>query len=370
MLMIAMQVNAQNHPGNLSTTDSSQYNAARYYKNIYKAAQSRYVFAGKTKADVEQWHNAFLPVLKRALGLDIMESQYRNYIPLAEKKQTEDHGYFILQKWIIRTQPDVPLHVIVLIPKNKIGKIPLVITTHGHGSDKDLYDSTYPKVLTNDSLGKESLSLAMQAINNGYIAIAPTMRAFGDTRTEPDKGKGISFSCHTQLMNDLLVGKTVIGDRVWDMSRILDWAILNLPVDTMKIAITGNSGGGTVALFTAACDQRITVAVPSSAFCTFQGSIGSIAHCDCNYIPGILNLGEMGDIAGLIVPRHLCVVNGITDPIFPIGETRKSFDHLKSIYAAANMSGEVMLYEGQGGHKYYPEGAWPFIKKYFDAPYK
>jgi cephalosporin-C deacetylase-like acetyl esterase len=62
-------------------------------------------------------------------------------------------------------------------------------------------------------------------------------------------------------MHDLLVERTPISDRVWDMSKILDWAFLHLPVDEKKIAITGNSGGGTITFFAVACDRRITVAV-------------------------------------------------------------------------------------------------------------
>ena len=89
-------------------------------------------------------------------------------------------------------------------------------------------------------------------------------------------------------------------------------------------------------------------------------------HCDCNYIPGILDLGEMGDVAGLVAPRPLCVVNGVKDNIFPIEETRKAFIHLKNIYSAAGVPGNCAFYEGAEGHRYYKEGAWPFIKKYFE----
>ena len=76
-------------------------------------------------------------------------------------------------------------------------------------------------------------------------------------------------------------------------------------------------------------------------------------------------MGEMSDIAGLIAPRPLCVINGKEDTIFPIEDTKKAFAHLKSIYVAAGMPDDVMLYEGNGGHKYYKEGAWPFINRYF-----
>ncbi len=90
--------------------------------------------------------------------------------------------------------------------------------------------------------------------------------------------------------------------------RNIDWATDNLPIDKERIAITGNSNVGTVSLFAAACDESISVAVPSCYFCTFEGSIGTIRHCDYNYVPGILRLAEMYEVAGLIAPRPLCVI--------------------------------------------------------------
>jgi dienelactone hydrolase len=304
--------------------------------------------------------------LKQLLGLTKLELQLANYTPHTEKKESEERDDFILERWIIWTEPDIPLPVVAVIPKNKTGKLPLVVATHGHGKNADLYEGIYPKITDGKTKEQTEISIAVQAVNEGYIAIAPTMRAFGSTRTDYDKINNNSFSCRTQLMHDVLVGRTPIGDRVWDMSKILDWALQHFPVDEKRIAITGNSGGGTVSLFTAACDTRIKVAAPSSYFCTFQGSIGKIAHCDCNYIPGIMEIGEMSDVAGLIAPRPLCVINGKEDTIFPIEETRKAFAHLQTIYEAAGVPGDVMLYVGNGGHKYYKEGAWPFIKKYFE----
>jgi dienelactone hydrolase len=367
---LSTHANAQNENNKAINKSPMQFEAQyipqQYAMNLYHSAKKEFDFKGVSKNDFNKWHKAFLPRLKQALGLDKIELQLPNYIPKTEKKATEEKENFTLERWIIWTEPGIPLPVVVLIPKDKTGKLPLIIATHGHGKNADLYEGIYPKVVEKETAEQTEISIAVQAVNQGYIAIAPTMRAFGDTRTEFDKNNNNSFSCHNQLMHDLLVGRTPIGDRVWDMSRVLDWALQQFPIDEKRIAITGNSGGGTVSLFTAACDPRINVAAPSSYFCTFEGSIGSIPHCDCNYIPGILNLGEMSNIAGLIAPRPLCVINGKEDTIFPIEETRKAFAHLKTIYTAAGVSNEVMLYEGNGGHKYYKEGSWPFINKYFD----
>jgi dienelactone hydrolase len=352
-----------------STHSNIQYEFREHFVKQYKAAAAEFKFSGKTAADVASWRKSFLSELESKLGLDIIASQLEGYIPRVEKVDTEDAGSFVREHWIIWTEPTVPLPITVLLPKATGNKLPLVITPHGHGRNSLLYNGIYPYTGEKEE-GKtleqiEGRSVAVQAVKEGYIAIAPTTRAFGITRTETDKRDSNSFSCHTQLMQDLLVGRTPIGDRVWDMMRVIDWAIQNLPIDKTKIAITGNSGGGTVSLFAAACDERVTVAAPSSAFSSFEASIGSVPHCACNYIPGLLEMGETGDVAGLIAPRPLCLITGVQDEIFPITGARVSFAHVQTIYRAAESPGNVMLYEGDGGHKYYPEGSWPFIRKYF-----
>jgi hypothetical protein len=205
--------------------------------------------------------------------------------------------------------------------------------------------------------------VAVQAAREGYLAIAPTTRAFGETRTEADREADALSSCTIALRHALLVGRTPIGERVWDMSRIIDWALERDDVDGTQIAITGNSGGGTVSLWAAAVDERISVAVPSCYFCTFVGSIGTIHHCDCNYVPGILQLGEMYDVAGLIAPRPFCAVAGKDDPIFPLEYVQIAFEKLRAVYEAAGAADRCELYVGDGGHRFYPAGAWPFLRR-------
>ncbi len=344
-------------------TAATGFNFSSYFHSLYRSASDSFDFNKKSAAGVSAWHNAFLPLLQKTLGLDKIKKRLPGYVPKAELKQTITRDDIVIQKWFLWVEPEIPLPLVVLRPKKIKAKIPLVIVTHGHAKDSILYEGIYPRIIKNVSDSLETIP--MQAVKQGYLVVAPTMRAFGSTRTDDDKRQGNAYSCHTQLMRDLLVGRTVIGDRVWDMTKVLDWMLINFPVDPDRIAITGQSGGGTVSLFTAACDDRIKVAVPSSSFCTVTGSIGSISHCDCNYIPGLLDLGEMSDIAGLVAPRYLRFLHGVKDRIFPIEETRKAFSQLQKIYAASGHSERAELYEGPAGHQYYSEGAWPFIKKAF-----
>ncbi|MDD4108947.1 MAG: acetylxylan esterase, partial [Prolixibacteraceae bacterium] len=49
------------------------------------------------------------------------------------------------------------------------------------------------------------------------------------------------------------------GIRTWDCIRAVDYLVSRPEVDTTKLAVTGNSGGGQMALLTAAVDTRIKV---------------------------------------------------------------------------------------------------------------
>ena len=139
-------------------------------------------------------------------------------------------------------------------------------------------------------------------------------------------------------------------------------------IDKARIIATGNSGGGTATLFLAAMDERVAAAVPSSYFCTFADSTLAIHHCPCNYVPDLNLYGEMDDVAGLIAPRPLLIVNGKDDPIFPIEPTRRAFARLARIYEAAGATDRLEMYEGDGGHRYYSARVWPFLAEKLDCP--
>ncbi len=340
------------------------YDAAAHFESLYHATHPEFGFHAETHADWLAWREAFRPRLRIALGLENIDASLAGYRPRAERSEVEDKGDYLQESWHLWVEPTVPLPFYLLRPKAVTEPSPLLLTPHGH-NHPHIYVGIAETEREAESMQEGERDIAVQAVSQGYLTIAPTTRAFGATRTEQDKVEQKLHSCRTQLMHDLLVGRTPIGDRVWDISRLIDWALETQDVDPERIAITGNSGGGTVSLFAAACETRISVAVPSSYFCTFVGSIGSIHHCDCNYVPGMLQLGEMYDVAGLIAPRPFCAIAGQDDSIFPIAHVRAAYARLKRIYEVAGVPEHCKLYVGHAGHRYYKAGAWGFIRKHF-----
>jgi len=207
----------------------------------------------------------------------------------------------------------------------------------------------------------EDRDVAVQAVERGYVTIAPATRGLSPASIDDVSGRHGNRDCRSHLIHSLLGGRTPIGERVWDMERLIDWALLRDDVTPDHVLMTGNSGGGVVTLYAAACDTRITVAVPSCSFCTYVGATGLVHHCDCNAVPGILELGEMHDVAGLTAPRHLLAVNGRQDPLFPLEEVDRAVQGLQRIYRAAGAPDRFQHRYGPEGHRFYKDLMWPFI---------
>jgi dienelactone hydrolase len=212
-------------------------------------------------------------------------------------------------------------------------------------------------------LNETSENVAVQGVREGYAVIAPDVRGFGEMANIA-AGSSKQNSCHEFQRIAMMFGRTLVGERVHDMGRLIDFAGTVDRIDTSRIAVTGHSGGGTVTLFTAALDDRITVAAPSCYFNMFETSIIPISHCPCNLVPGMMHAGEMYDVAGLFAPRPVLFINGEKDTIYPIEGARQAFEHVKRIYQGMEVPDRCELYVGNEGHRYYNERTWSFMKEW------
>jgi hypothetical protein len=162
-------------------------------------------------------------------------------------------------------------------------------------------------------------------------------------------------------MHCLVAGRTATGERVWDMQRLTGWATTLPEVDSQHILMMGNSGGGMVTLFAAACDQRIGIAVPSCSFAPTIRDDGYLFHCDCNMVPGILDIGGLPGVAGLIAPRHLLAVSGRHDKLFTEKAVEDGAATVQTVYNAAGCPDRFEHRWGEAGHRFYADLMWPFV---------
>ena len=238
----------------------------------------------------------------------------------------------------------------------------LCLAGHGRGVD-DIVGIEEDGTLRSEYGGYQN-DFALQCVANGYTVLAIEQFGFGHRR-DPiahEKGGG-SSSCQPSAGAALLLGHTMVGWRVYDAMRALDYLATRPEVDMNRIGVMGISGGGTTTFFTAAIDERVKAAIVSGYFNTFRDSILSLSHCIDNYIPNVLQYAEMYDIAGLIAPRALFVESGTEDTIFPIEATRFAVNAANAIYKCFDAEDKLGLEVFEAGHSFHGVGAFEFLKQ-------
>jgi dienelactone hydrolase len=203
---------------------------------------------------------------------------------------------------------------------------------------------------------------AVQAVQNGYIALAIEQRGMGERRPR-ERHQNLANMCEYEAHIALLLGRTILGERVWDVSKAID-TLSNFPeCDLDKVFITGASGGGTATYYASCFDERIKFSAPSCAFCTYEHSILNWYHCSCNFVPHAYEWFEMQDLACLIAPRNILVIAGKEDEIFPIEGVRKGFETVKKIYEKENAEDNCRLVETPKGHWWCEDIVWNAINE-------
>ena len=343
-----------------------KFSAQKQFDTQYSHVEAKYAYENY-KGNHKKWQKNFHKELSDLLGITDLQERYKDFVPKAEQIDSEDLGFATRERWQIWTEPTMIIPMVIIRPKGDVKNLTLCITPQGHNRNPEVYSG----IAANEKEAKEfqtrDTDVAYRAGKMGFITINPTTRGFGKTMHPDDvnRPKPRRSSCEYYSMRDVLSGRVLIGDRVWDVMKIIDWALANLPIDPNKVVVTGNSGGGTVSIYAGAIDKRISLCAPSSAFCSYYGSIGSIHHCTCNYVPGILKLCDMGDLAGLVAPRKLLIINGVKDNIFPIGPAREEFKTAQAVYKAFGVEKNCELFVGHAGHRYYFAGFEDYYNRHF-----
>lgn len=304
--------------------------------------------------DVKAWQRKLRRKLRELVGT--MPSKH---VPLRVRSLWKrEHELGTIEKIVFASEPHADVPAYVCIPKNAEPPYAWFICLQGHSTG--MHNSIAVDLKTNrkriEVEGDRDFGLG--CMRRGVAALCIEQRAFGE-RAETAQRQRAAHPCQDATMHALELGRTLLGERVWDVDRGIDYLATRDDVDMKRLGVMGNSGGGTISVFAAALLPRLRIAMPSCYFCTFRGGIMSIYHCADNYVPGLLNWAECADVMGLFAPRPVVIVAGKGDDIFPIAEVRKAYRDLKRIYRAAGVADRCHLVVGPEGHRFYADLAWP-----------
>ncbi len=344
--------------------EDRRFDPVAFTRDLYAAAPQRLRFQARTRAEAETWQKNLRAKLTDLIGG--FPSQRQPLRPMTLETRTFP-GYR-REKIVFNSRPGVSVLAYLLLPAKATAPAATVVCVPGHGRgvddivgiDEQGHDRT-------DKAGYQH-DFAIQVAEAGMAALAIEPMAFGCRRDPLNARQGLSRkACDPTAGGALMVGETLLAWRVWDVMRTLDYIATRSELDASRVGCMGISGGGTATLFSAALEPRIRVAMVSGYLNTFRDSVGSLAHCTDNYVPGILNWAEMHDVAGLIAPRPLFAESGEQDNIFPIKASIESFGHVREIYGVFGVADRVEQEVFPGEHSFWGKRGIPFLARHLMA---
>ena len=329
-------------------------NADIAHELLWKKMQPK--LSDRMGKDFSVWKEEIRQKLIELTGLDKIE---QNACPLNVQIEWEqDKETYRLIRFTFDSEVGETVPCYLLVPKTGLEKYPVAITLQGHstGAHNSLGEVRYEE----DAGYQPRGAFALQAVENGFAALVIEQRGMGERKpSRPNRGS--NMNCQYAGNVAILLGRTLLGERMWDVHKAIDAIAGFAECDLDKILITGSSGGGTASYYAACYDERIKLCAPSCSFCPYPESILDIWHCCCNYIPSAYHWFDMQDLSVLIAPRRLAVVTGVLDDIFPIEGVERGFATVQEIYSEAGAAENCRLVKTPKGHYWCVDIMWPTI---------
>ena len=256
---------------------------------------------------------------------------------------------------------------ILVRPKSRSGRLPVVIALHGTGGTKRTHEDLLSDVAA-----------------RGFLGVAIDGRYHGE-RSRAGKG---SDEYNDAILRAYRTGEEhpFYYDTVWDLMRLIDYLETRDDVDPARIGMFGTSKGGIETYLATAVDPRIRASVPCIGVQSFRwglehdawqqrvATIGRAARAAAagdgvekldpafvrkfydRVVPGIYTDFDGPAMLKLIAPRPLLVINGEKDSHTPLPGVLECVAAAKQAYAAAGAPEKFeFLLEKDTEHKVNPD---------------
>lgn len=237
-----------------------------------------------------------------------------------------EHDDYTIEKVYLETLPGYYLGGNLYRPRGRSGKVPGVLVAHGHWN--------YGR-LENQPLNSGQVRCANLA-TQGYAVFTYDMVGYNDTAQTPHDFGGP----REQLWNF-----SPMGLQLWNSIRSVDF-LESLPdVDPERIAMTGESGGGTQTFLLTAVDDRVRYSAPVNMISAIMQG-GS----QCENGPGLRFDTFNAEFGAMMAPRPMLMVSATGD--WTKNTPREEYPAIRSIYELYDRAANVETVQIDAPHNY------------------
>ena len=144
-------------------------------------------------------------------------------------------------------------------------------------------------------------------------------------------------------------GASINGHMAWDIMRAVDYLQTRKEVDPERIGLTGPSGGGQQSLYAGALDERIKAVAPAAFIWSYNDITAHWAYTSDCWIPGVLQIGDMGAVLALMAPRALRVFS-TTEDYASLEGSKRQVEQARGFYRALGVEEKISQFINPGPH--------------------
>ena len=331
----------------------SPYSPDEFMSGLYGKIKAEPYKNAKTSEDAFYISKAIKEKTKEIFSVDKL-SRMETSLKLIPVGKDLDYPEYTLKKYSVEILHGLNSLIYILEPKKvkeKTGGV-VALCGHGYGVRQILNISKKGNKKHFNYFDNYQNNFAVEMVKRGCTVIAPELFGFGEARLSHDLWKPFYISSCDELSHHLLpFGLTTASVRVYQALMCAKILRKLETVDENKISLMGISGGGLTALYASVLDDSIYKTVICGYINTFRDSIFSMWHCPDNYIPHILEVGEIYDFASAIAPRELFIESGDKDKLFPIKASEEAHNKIKKVYSLMNAKDKLHIDVFPGKHE-------------------
>jgi dienelactone hydrolase len=308
-----------------------------------------------------------------------------------------DRGDYYEEYLTFQTTPDLRVPAYVLIPKNAKLPAPGIVALHDHGGfyvwgkEKLIaMEGEHPALPPFRQRYYGGKSTALELVRQGYVVIVIDMFYWGERRLILDddppafRDRPLSMtdeeiqafnrrsSQNEQLVarSFMTAGMTWAGVPLWDDIRTVDYLASRPEVDANRIGCVGLSVGGYRSFLLAALHERIKAAVAVGWMTSYASQIKQHVSSTIGFtfhIVGLYRYLDLPDLAALIAPRSVMVINGTKDRLFNLDGVKAAFAKIERCYEKAGVRDRQRCLTYDGPHEFNVEmqsEAWRWFKRW------
>jgi cephalosporin-C deacetylase-like acetyl esterase len=227
---------------------------------------------------------------------------------------------FTQTRVVFESEPGIAVPGVLLLPRERPARVTVMVFEDG----KDAH-------LSDDHV--------VNAVKSGRAVYLIDPRGVGETMSQRGDRKRYYavYQQETELTyTSFMLGRPILGQRVFDVLRALDAVAAMGDVDSRDIAVEGQGRAALTVFFAAALDERVSAVTCHGLLVSYESLAMNkyFNHHPSSLIPGVLRSFDLPLVAALVAPRKLALEGTVDEmkEVMPPHRVREIYRPAESVY--------------------------------------